>query len=99
MRTPTSDNCLAGISRQTVMDLARELGIPVREMRLQMYDVYTADEVFFTSTPYCIMPASRFNGLSVGDGHVGPVTKRLLAEWSRLVGIDIIGQAQRQMGH
>jgi branched-chain amino acid aminotransferase len=99
LRTPTSDNCLAGISRETVMELARELGIPVRETRLQMYDFYTADEVFFTSTPYCIMPATRFNGLPVGDGQVGTVTKQLLAAWSRLVGIDIIGQAQRQMVH
>jgi branched-chain amino acid aminotransferase len=97
LRTPSSDNCLAGISRETVMELARELGIPVRETRLQMYDFYTADEVFFTSTPYCIMPATRFNGLSVGDGRVGPVTKQLLAAWSDLVGVDIIGQAQRQM--
>jgi branched-chain amino acid aminotransferase len=97
LRTPTSDNCLAGISRQTVLELAGKLGIPVRENRLQMYDFYTADEVFFTSTPYCIMPATRFNGLPVGDGRVGSVTKRLLAEWSMLVGVDIIGQAQRQM--
>ena len=97
LRTPTSDNCLAGISRQTVIELAAKLGIPVRETRLQMYDFYTADEVFFTSTPYCIMPATRFNGLPVGDGHVGPVTKQLLAEWSRLVGVDIIAQAQRQL--
>jgi branched-chain amino acid aminotransferase len=99
LRTPTSDNCLAGISRQTVLELAKELGIPVRETRLQMYDFYTADEVFFTSTPYCIMPASRFNGLPVGDGQVGSVTKQLLAAWSGLVGVDIIGQAQRQLSH
>jgi len=97
LRTPSSDNCLAGISRETVMELARKLKIPVRETRLQMYDFYTADEVFFTSTPYCIMPATRFNGLSVGDGRVGPVTKQLLAAWSSLVGVDIISQAQRQM--
>jgi len=98
LRTPSSDNCLAGISRQTVLELARELGIPTRETRLQMYDFYTADEVFFTSTPYCIMPATRFNALPVGDGKVGPVTKQLLAAWSKLVGVDIAGQAQRQMG-
>jgi branched-chain amino acid aminotransferase len=64
---------------------------------LQPYDFYTADEAFFTSTPYCIMPATRFNGLPIGDGQVGPVTKRLLAAWSELVGVDIIGQGQRQL--
>jgi branched-chain amino acid aminotransferase len=79
------------------MELAAELGIPVREARLQTYDLYTADEVFFTSTPYCIMPATRFNGLPVGNGQVGPIAKRLLAAWSEKVGIDIVGQAQRQL--
>ena len=77
LRTPTTENCLAGISRQTVLELATELGIPVREVRIATYDFYTADEVFFTSTPYCIMPATRFNGLPVGDGRVGPTTKRI----------------------
>lgn len=95
--TPTTENCLAGISRQTVMELADDLGIEVHEARLQAYDFYTADEVFFTSTPYCIMPATRFNGLPVGDGRVGPVTNRLLAAWSAMVGVDIVAQAQRQM--
>ncbi len=95
--TPTTENCLAGISRQTVMELADDLGIEVQEARLQVYDFYTADEVFFTSTPYCIMPATRFNGLQVGDGRVGAVTKRLLAAWSAHVGVDIVAQAQRQM--
>lgn len=95
--TPTTENCLAGVSRQTVLDLAQAAGIPNRECRLQMYDLYSADEVFFTSTPYCMMPASRFNGLPVGDGQVGPVTKQLLQAWSELAGMDIVGQAQRQM--
>lgn len=95
--TPTTENCLAGLSRQTVLDLAKSAGIPCRECRLQMYDLYSADEVFFTSTPYCIMPASKFNGLPVGNGQVGPVTKQLLKAWSDLVELDIIGQAQRQM--
>jgi len=97
--TPTPENCLAGISRQTVLELSVELGLPVRETRLQAYDLYTADEVFFTSTPYCIMPATKFNGLPVGSGQVGPVTQRLLAAWSTRVGLDIVAQAQRQMKH
>jgi branched-chain amino acid aminotransferase len=97
LRTPTTENCLAGISRQTVLELAGELGVPVREVRLQPYDFYTADEVFFTSTPYCIMPATKFNGLPVADGRVGPITRQLLAAWSARVGVDIIAQAQRQL--
>jgi branched-chain amino acid aminotransferase len=95
--TPTTENCLAGISRQTALELAESVGIPCRQCRLQMYDLYSADEVFFTSTPYCIMPASRFNGLPVGNGKVGPVTKQLLKAWSDLVEMDIVAQAERQM--
>ena len=97
LKTPDPSNCLAGISRETVLELAAELGVPTCETRLQPYDLYTADEVFFTSTPYCIMPATRFNGLPVGDGAVGPVTRQLLAAWSKRVGIDIVGQALDQL--
>ena len=43
------------------------------------------------------MPATRFNGLPVGDGQVGPITKRLLQAWSELVGVDIVAQAQGQL--
>jgi len=79
------------------LELAGELGLPTRETRLLPYDLYTANEVFFTSTPYCIMPATRFNGLPVADGRVGPITQRLLAAWSARVGIDIVAQARRQL--
>jgi branched-chain amino acid aminotransferase len=97
LKTPTTRNALAGVSRATVLELAAQLGIPAHETDIQPYDVYTADEAFFTSTPYCIMPATRFNGLPVGDGAVGPITKRLLASWSELVGVDIVAQGLRQL--
>ncbi len=97
LKTPTTNNCLAGVSRETVLELAAELAIPARETELQPYDLYTADELFFTSTPYCIMPATRFNGLPVGDGRVGPVTRQLLDAWSKLVGVDIVRQAMDQI--
>ncbi|MEM7444554.1 MAG: aminotransferase class IV [Pseudomonadota bacterium] len=97
LKTPTTANCLAGISRETTLELATSLGIPTRETVLQPYDLATADEVFFTSTPYCIMPATGFNGLDIGDGTVGPMTQALLAAWSDLVGIDIVKQAQDQL--
>lgn len=97
LKTPYTSSALAGISRATVLELAAQLGIPAREGDIQPYDVYTADEAFFTSTPYCMMPATRFNGLPVGDGRVGPVTKRLLAAWSELVGVDIVQQGLAQL--
>ncbi len=98
LRTPTTNNCLAGISRETVIELASGLGISVQETDVQPYDLYTADELFFTSTPYCIMPATQFNGLTVGEGRVGAVTQKLLAAWSEMVGVDIVKQAQDQIG-
>jgi branched-chain amino acid aminotransferase len=97
LKTPTTRSALAGISRATVLELAAGLGIPAQECDLQPYDVYTADEAFFTSTPYCIMPATRFNGLPIGDGAVGPVTRRLLQAWSELVGVDIVAQGLAQL--
>ena len=97
LKTPTVSNALAGITRETVLELAQQLGVETAEMLLQPYDLYTADELFFTSTPYCLMPATRFNGLPVGDGQVGSVTKQILTSWSEMVGLDIAGQAQQQV--
>jgi branched-chain amino acid aminotransferase len=97
LKTPPTRNALAGISRATVLELAGQLHIPAEVVDFQPYDIYTADEAFFTSTPYCIMPATRFNGLPVGDGAVGAVTKALLQAWSGLVGVDIVAQAQGQL--
>ncbi|MCY4081581.1 MAG: aminotransferase class IV [Caldilineaceae bacterium] len=94
LKTPHARGALAGISRETVLELAGVVGIPTQITDFQPYDIYTADEAFFTSTPYCIMPATKFNGLPVGDGTVGPVARQLLQAWSDLVGLDIIGQAQ-----
>ena len=96
LKTPTTENCLAGITRETTLEIAASLGIPSLETRLQPYDLYAADELFFTSTPYCIMPATRFNGLPVGNGQVGPLTLQLLDGWSQLVGIDVVRQAMDQ---
>tara|TARA_B100001123_G_scaffold252685_1_gene281966 strand:- start:8652 stop:9542 length:891 start_codon:yes stop_codon:yes gene_type:complete len=99
VRTPPAQNSLAGVSRETVLELAETVGVPTQQTDLQPYDLYTADEVFFTSTPYCIMPATKFNGLSVGDGKVGRITKQILTAWSDLVGMDIVKQATKQLEH
>ncbi|MCA9022105.1 MAG: aminotransferase class IV, partial [Planctomycetaceae bacterium] len=90
-------NCLNGISRQTIIQLAQQMEIPIEECRLLPYDVTTADEAFFTSTPYCIMPATKFNGITIGSGEVGPITKKLIGAWSQLVGVDIQEQAQQSL--
>jgi branched-chain amino acid aminotransferase len=97
LRTPRTVNALAGITRDTTLMLARGLGLGTVECDLQPYDVYTAEEAFFTSTPYCIMPATRFNGLPVGDGKVGATTQALLRAWSEHVGQDIVSTALSQL--
>ena len=93
LRTPTTHSVLAGVSRQTVLELATSLGIPAVQEDIQLYDVETADEAFFTSTPYSLLPATRINGITIGDGAPGPISKRLLAAWSELVSVDIVEQA------
>ena len=77
-----------------VFDLARELGIPIVEEDLQPYDVYTADEAFFTSTSPCVLPVTRVDRRPIGAGTPGPIARRLLATWSEIVGVDIVAQAE-----
>jgi len=87
-------NMLRGISRQHVIDLARQEGIPFREANLEPYDVMTADEAFFTCTPFCMVPAFSFQGRKIGSGAEGSIYSRLLAAWSAGVGVDIRGQIE-----
>lgn len=95
--TPERHRVLEGISRETVLELARSLGIGCPEGKLTLYDVYTADEAFITSTSYCILPVTKVNGRVVGDGLPGPITKGLLREWDKLVGVDIVAQALKHL--
>jgi branched-subunit amino acid aminotransferase/4-amino-4-deoxychorismate lyase len=92
--SPTTVNTLPGISRAMVIELCGKLGIPPVERDLQVYSVMNADEAFLTSTPYCLMPATKINGAPIGDGKPGPVARRLLAAWSEAVGLDIAAQIQ-----
>ncbi|MCH2310339.1 MAG: aminotransferase class IV [SAR202 cluster bacterium] len=88
--TPKEQYVLAGISRSTTLELAAELGYETLETDIDLYDVYTADEAFVTSTSFCICPVFSVNGSVMGDGEVpAPITKRLLNAYSGLVGIDI----------
>ena len=63
---------------------------------LQPYDLYTADEAFFSSTPYCMLPVTTFDKRAIGDGKPGPVFKQLMSAWSERVGVDVVGQAEKQ---
>ncbi|HZY23242.1 MAG TPA: aminotransferase class IV, partial [Beijerinckiaceae bacterium] len=92
--TPREKFVLPGVSRQTVIDLAEEAGMSVREADIDLYDAYNAEEVFLTSTSLCICPVSKVNGVQVGpEGQVwGPVTRRLADAYQRFVGHDFVGQ-------
>ena len=95
IRTATDKAVLQGVSRGMVFELADQLGIPCVEEDLQPYDLYTADEAFFASTSYCVLPMTQVDKRDIGDGKPGPITQQLLAAWSEAVGLEIIDQAQR----
>ena len=91
--TPKERYVLPGVSRETTMDLARERNLRVEEADIDLYDALNADEMFITSTSYCICPVGSFNGNTVGDGSVpGPVTKGLIDAYVDYVDCDWYGQ-------
>ena len=93
IRTPGDRNILQGVSRGMVFDLARQLNIPLVEEDLQPYDLYTADEAFFSGTSPCVLPVSKVDQREIGDGRPGPIVEQLLSAWSETVGMDIVDQA------
>ncbi len=93
--SPPHHKVLPGISLAQVNELAGKLGIPSGERELAPDDMAGADEVLLTSTPFCLLPVTRFNGRAIGGGAPGQVFRRLLAAWNGLVGIDVAAQAER----
>ncbi len=91
---PPADDALPGVSLAFARTLALALGIPWHERSLTAVDLASADEILLTSTPNCMLPATRFDRRLVGTGEPGPVFRRLLAAWSEQVGIDIAAQAR-----
>lgn len=86
---------LHGISMATLMEMASEQGLSVSQRNLTPNDLASADEVLLSSTPFCLLPATRLNGRPIASGRPGPVFQRLLAGWSERMGLDIAGQAKR----
>jgi len=75
--TPELTSALDGITRDTIIRLAAEIGVPVREKRMTRDEVYLADEAFFTGTAAEVTPIRELDGRPIGTGHRGPVTERL----------------------
>jgi len=89
LRTPPSwCGALEGITRNAVMELAREEGLDVREDVLTRYDLFTADEVFLTGTAAEIIAVIDVDKRKIGTGKPGKVTKKLLAAFSELTKIN-----------
>jgi len=82
---PTSTGALRGITRMAVMKLVEKLGYPLIERNITPNELFTADEVFFTGTAAEITPVREINKRIIGNGKPGPITKRLIQEFKKLV--------------
>jgi branched-chain amino acid aminotransferase len=74
---PFTSSALPGITRDAIIKLAKDLGIEVREQVLSRESLYLADEVFMSGTAAEITPVRSVDGIQVGEGRCGPVTKRI----------------------
>ncbi len=80
-----SSSILEGITRKTVFQLAKDLGIPVVERKISRSELYTAEEAFFTGTGVQIAWISEIDERPIGDGKIGPITKKLQDLFFRIV--------------
>jgi branched-chain amino acid aminotransferase len=92
--TPSA-HVLEGVSRGFAAELAASLGIEFVHAPISPDELSRADEAFLTSTPHCLLPVTRFNKASIGNGLPGPIYQRLIEAWSQAVGTDISEQMQR----
>jgi branched-chain amino acid aminotransferase len=75
--TPEGASALEGITRDTIMELARESGHPVTEKRITRDEIYVCDEAFFTGTAAEITPIRELDNRQIGNGGRGPITESL----------------------
>ncbi|HMB95555.1 MAG TPA: branched-chain-amino-acid transaminase [Tepidisphaeraceae bacterium] len=86
VQTPTtSDGILEGITRKVVIELCGKLGIACVEKTLQRHDLYIAEECFLTGSAAEIVPVTKIDGREIGDGQVGPITRRLMDAFNKHV--------------
>ena len=83
--TPELTSCLEGITRDTIMTLAREAGIEVAERRITRDEVYIADEAFFTGTAAEVTPIRELDRVEIGIGSRGPITEKIQAAFFDIV--------------
>ncbi len=84
MTPPRSVGILEGVTRNSALEIASEMGIKVSEELFTRHDLYTAEECFLTGTAAELIPVIDVDGREIGDGVPGPIFKRLLAEFRAL---------------
>ena len=82
---PTSTGALAGITADVVVELAAKLGLKLTVTNLTPFMLFTADEAFFTGTAMEMVPIREVNKRPIGDGKPGPVTKKLMVEFQKVI--------------
>ena len=85
---PLDSGSLRGITRGTVMDIAEELGVELREQALTRYDLWTAEECFLTGTAAEVIPCVEVDHRSVGSGQPGEMTKQFISRFREKVTTD-----------
>ncbi|CAN5370128.1 branched-chain-amino-acid transaminase [soil metagenome] len=85
---PTSQGALRGITRDAVIEIARELGYKVNEEKLSLYEAYDADECFLTGTAAEIVPVASIDKRPIGEGHARQITQKLLEKFQGITAIE-----------
>ncbi len=83
--TPTTDFCLNGITRQSVISIANDLNYEIKEKNLTFDELLEADEAFYTGTAVEITPITKINESKIGSGSIGPITDILQKKYSEIV--------------
>ena len=80
-----SQGALKGVTRSTIIDVARDLNIVLREANLTRYDLWCSDECFLTGSGAEVIPVVKLDGRTIGSGTPGPITRKVLAEFRKRV--------------
>ncbi len=92
--TPELTSALDGITRETLMTLAQDAGLVVKEKRITRDEVYVADEAFFTGTAAEVTPIRELDGRQIGSGTRGPITEKLQSRYFDVVNGKVVQYAQ-----
>jgi len=83
--TPDLSSCLDGITRDAIITIARDAGIPIIEKRITRDEMYCADEAFFTGTAAEVTPIRELDNRTIGSGSRGPITEKLQSTFFSIV--------------